>query len=1212
MNQSLDKNELKAELKENVDHEIYVRGVDYYRRGKVESITVSEGEEETDLIIGGRISGTRSYKAEMVFDLEENNFYDMECSCPYGEECKHSVALGLKFIDLYAQFWENYEETKVVDLDMINFRECLIDFIEQEGATDNYIIKNNSRNVKKPGKDFVKKNIIEGEFKELVGGEYRSEKELIDELSAALSIGDMPQEVIDRLIKALENIKKKNSLIQNNRLPLLGLSESDFAPSAPVSLPAPLIKIPPKIFDPKKYKIILDYGYNFEIKVQDIYNNTVRPKNILNGKLQLTTEQKSFFEFLIKLNSLDDEEEKKIDYGELFAAIKDSGMQLFRSKFYEQEKMKFSEIAEKIKASLFFAPPANADVVLPFVKNRFVFQLDKQYSKMISYRMGKELFFGKNYVVYICKKDIHLFEMPEYLIKMIERAYKNETFYQLQGYLLKIELQEEEIINLNQIICDGKEFLDLKTNNLEDRYNIQKFDLAEPLVAVDYNSQECALEIKAIIDYGHSRLDVSEVIMYSRRGGKEGLYRRDSCDGQKYLIKIDGKNIFYALLAKEKEEGMFVNFYGNNSGFNKLLKCNRNGEKQVFDFFENHWSEMQKIAATQKYKIEFIRDEFNFVRENFQANFNVDLDADNDWLGFDVDCYCGPDQISLADLKKYAENKEEFIRIKGGKLLKITNFEELERFVLMLESFYAREQGGFEGKLYHAPELENIFTSSKYYNAKIADSFSRFIKEAQSGKPVKKIKLSVKFNKVLRDYQKEGINWFYFLRKYRFAGILADDMGLGKTLQALVLVGMEKVKGKPSVVICPKTLLYNWQNEAEKFMPELKTIVIDGSPAERRKMIKTAKNYDLIITGYALMQRDSEVYEKKKIKFNYCILDEAQFIKNHTTKNARVVKKISADYRLALTGTPLENTVSEIWSIFDFLMPGFLGSYNSFTRKFLNPIMKQNSALSLGDLRKKVSCFMLRRVKSEVLKELPPKIEQISFCHLEKEQNILYQEILANVKREIEETVEEKGFNKSRIHILAGLMKLRQVCNHPVLLLKDKNYTKYKSAKLEMFLELIDEIISNKRKVLVFSQFTKMLDILAKELDRIKIDYSFLTGESQNRQEIVREFKEEKNKRVFLISLKAGGTGLNLTEADNVIIFDPWWNPSVENQAIDRTHRIGQKNSVNVYRLITEGTIEEKIVKMQERKKFLFDNLVGESKDLFTKLTWKDIKGLFE
>ena len=255
---------------------------------------------------------------------------------------------------------------------------------------------------------------------------------------------------------------------------------------------------------------------------------------------------------------------------------------------------------------------------------------------------------------------------------------------------------------------------------------------------------------------------------------------------------------------------------------------------------------------------------------------------------------------------------------------------------------------------------------------------------------------------------------------------------------------------------------------------------------------------------------------------------------------------------------------------------------------------------------------MLRRTKTEVLKELPPKIEQKSLCHLETAQNILYQEILLNVKREIFETVKQQGFEKSHIHILAGLMKLRQVCNHPGLLLKNKDYSQYESAKLNMFLELIDEIAGAKKKVLVFSQFTQMLDILANELKKLKINYNYLSGKTKDRQSLVNSFNKDPNIQVFLISLKAGGTGLNLTAADNVIIFDPWWNPSVENQAVDRAHRIGQKNSVNVYRLITKGTIEEKIIELQNKKNLLFNSIVGESKDIFKKLTWEDVMGLFE
>ncbi|MEI7621841.1 MAG: DEAD/DEAH box helicase, partial [Candidatus Moraniibacteriota bacterium] len=643
-----------------------------------------------------------------------------------------------------------------------------------------------------------------------------------------------------------------------------------------------------------------------------------------------------------------------------------------------------------------------------------------------------------------------------------------------------------------------------------------------------------------------------------------------------------------------------------NLGFSKTVHCVKKGIKQIEKFQSENWPQLKALG----YPLEYVRDNFDFVEENFKVDYDVSFDKGNDWFEFDVACYCGENNITLEDLQKYIKNKEQFLKLADGRILKITNRSELEKFVRMLESFYQREGQKFEGKLYHAPELEDVLSSSPYYSGKIAKSFKNFMTEAQTGKPVEKVAIPAKIKKPLRDYQKDGINWFYFLRKYRFGGILADDMGLGKTLQALSLIEMNKVKNKPSIVICPKTLLFNWEDEALKFFPTMKTLVISGAPAERQAQLAKIKKVDLVITSYPAIKRDQLEYEK--LKFNYCFLDEAQYIKNHKTQNAKAVRKINADYRLALTGTPLENSVSEIWSLFEFLMPGFLGTQHAFAEKFERPIMKNADEKALEALRKKTACFVLRRTKEKVLKELPAKIQQVSHCQLGSEQNILYQEILKNVKNDLAQVVAEKGFAKSQIHILAGLTKLRQVCNHPVLLLKDKNHKKYASAKLELFLQLVSEIVSAGKKVLVFSQFTQMLDILAKELEEQEIAYHYLSGKTNNRKELVQDFNSNEKIPVFLISLKAGGTGLNLTSADNVIIFDPWWNPSVENQAIDRAHRIGQKNSVNVYRLIVKGTIEEKIVALQNKKKSLFDNMIGESNDLFKKLTWSDVKELFQ
>ena len=1186
---------LKNSLKRLAGSVIYSRGMGYYRSGHVESLRVFLfGSEKNKIEIRGEIDGTRDYKASLEFDLQKMKFNDSDCTCPCDFDCKHSVALGLKFIDLFQGFL-NQVDKSYREINIDGLRKKLVNWINNQDLAKVYAFDeyDEERDYDIEREDEKYNEVIDGEFEDIESYyKNRTKEELMDELKDAISLGDAPQDMIDRLIRAIadkgmdKKVKEKNAVI-------------------PSTLPrTPAWQYVKKKFNAEKYYVVIKINYDNKISSIEIRKNNhvfMEPGIFLQDYDDLTKTQEELFKFLESVNFYYDIS----NYEKLFKLLRDSEIKIFFEKKSNTSELIFVKEQENDKIKTELNLLSRVCDYGEKSQKKFVFKLDDSYKESEPFLF----FFDKKSVVKIDGQNVSLHELSETLAKLLTRIELEEYEYdEYDEYEKRFEtiLKEDEVIKLNEIIKDCRKYLDLKTKIKPD-FQVIKSVLAEPCMLVDYDNKKDLLEVQAVVDYGIQKVDVGESVnRYRERGGD----RFRKLDDDKYIIKASKEKIEYAPAKRKKEIKLYKQFYyfGRECGFKKSLECKIEGEKEIFKYFKKHWENVKNLG----YKIEFVNDEFQFIKEDFTAGFNVDLNAENDWLRFDVNCYCGKDKIGLDDLRRYVVDKKEFIKLNNGKILKITNPKELERFVLMLESFHAKENNKFEGKLYHATELEYIFTSSKYYNAKVEKSFEKFIKEAKSGNPIRKIRLPQRFNKVLRDYQKEGINWFYFLRKYRFAGILADDMGLGKTLQTLVLIEKEKVKNKPSIVICPKTLLYNWQSEVEKFTPKLKSTVIDGFPKERKKLIKQAKNCDLVITGYASMQKDYEVYDKQQVKFNYCVLDEAQFIKNHATKNAQIVKKINADYRLALTGTPLENSVSEIWSIFDFLMPGFLGSFNAFKRKFQTPIMKHSDKLALQNLRKKIECFMLRRSKSEVLKELPPKIEQVSRCHLEKAQNILYQEILANVKKEIFDTVKEKGFNKSRIHILAGLTKLRQVCNHPVLLLKDKDYTKYESAKLNMFMELIDGIVSGKNKVLVFSQFTKMLDILAQELDKNDISYSYLSGKTNKRQDVIKDFNENSDKQVFLISLKAGGTGLNLTSANNVIIFDPWWNPSVENQAVDRTHRIGQKKSVNVYRLIMEGTIEERIVKLQEKKKFLFDNLIGESKDLFVKLTWDDIKGLFE
>ena len=966
-----------------------------------------------------------------------------------------------------------------------------------------------------------------------------------------------------------------------------------------------------------EYHLVIGTRYSLSV---DIHLNgsrawdrwPVSPEVILRTESsRLTEPQKALFEFLYATRFRAED----ANLGTLFGLLKAAGLPLYLNKKAKKTRLSFNESPQKIAARLYVKDRINEHFTEYIRHTDFFLKLKEPlYAESSVYS-----FFGSDHLILIREKtrSIEMHSLPARLSTLaatITQEARNNAYYyehienQGEPYPWETILREDDIVDINAFIEDARKAFDLETT-LKPNFDIRLSTNSRQMISVDYDSASHKLNVTAMVDYGFSKMDVSHTIYKSMQGGEMSFKRNHLSGRQKYHIAIENNVIHYAAIDHDKETDLFGTFHTDSRyGFTKRLKCVRKGAKNITAYHKDHWPHIQKLG----YPIEYVKHEFTFFEEVFQANVRVDMDAENDWLAFDVDCYCGTDRVTLEDLKRYIRDKEEFIRMNDGRMMRVSNMEDLERFVLMLESFHQKEGARFEGRAYHAPELENIFTNSPYYNTKLEKSFQKFMSEAQSGKPIEKVALPKTISKTLRTYQKDGVHWMHFLRKYRFAGILADDMGLGKTLQTLTLLEMNKKDNQPSLVICPKTLLFNWEQETEKFFPNIKTLIIEGTPKERAEKIRHIQDYDLIITSYPSIKKDFPEYDKSGVRFHYCFIDEAQFMKNHKTQNAQIVKKIPADYRLALTGTPLENNVSEIWSIFDFLMPGFLGNYANFVKKYQTPIMKKNDTRALDELRKKVSCFMLRRTKEKVLTELPPKVEQTVSCELEEAQNVLYQEILANVKTNIFQTVKEKGFSKSHIHILAGLTKLRQVCNHPALLLKDETFKGYESAKLKIFEELVDEIVSSDRKVLVFSQFTGMLDILQETLNKKGVDHLYLSGKTKNRKELVEAFNTDPDKKVFLISLKAGGTGLNLTAADNVIIFDPWWNPSVENQAVDRAHRMGQTKSVNVYRLVTRGTIEEKILKLQEKKQFLFDNLVNESKDLFKHLTWGDIKELFE
>lgn len=462
----------------------------------------------------------------------------------------------------------------------------------------------------------------------------------------------------------------------------------------------------------------------------------------------------------------------------------------------------------------------------------------------------------------------------------------------------------------------------------------------------------------------------------------------------------------------------------------------------------------------------------------------------------------------------------------------------------------------------------------------------------------------------LRPYQIEGVQWLERLRSMYLNGILADDMGLGKTLQAISAI-TQNVKAKSeakTLIVCPTSLLYNWKEEIYKFNPKLKSIIIDGIPSQRKKLLLKLNDYDVIITSYTLLQKDIETYHQSS--FSYAILDEAQHIKNRGTRNARSVKMIQAAHRLILTGTPIENSLEELWSLMDFLMPGFLSSFDRFMEKYIR-VTGPQQVQNIEYLRKKVSPFILRRMKTDVLQDLPPVSEIVYHCQLSSVQQELYRSYAASARDELVKLVERDGFDKVQIHVLATLTRLKQICCHPAIFAKEKPEFG-DSAKYDMLLELLQTLVEGRHKTVIFSQYTRMLQIMREDFEQRGIAFSYLDGTTKNRLEIVKEFNENPKIPVFLVSLKAGGVGLNLVGADTVVHYDMWWNPAVENQATDRVHRMGQKQSVSSYKLVTLGTIEEKIVEMQKRKKGLVKKVVSCDDEAIAKLTWEDVLELLQ
>ena len=609
----------------------------------------------------------------------------------------------------------------------------------------------------------------------------------------------------------------------------------------------------------------------------------------------------------------------------------------------------------------------------------------------------------------------------------------------------------------------------------------------------------------------------------------------------------------------------------------------------------------------------FATDMFNAKKSRLRTKTSIGVTIDNGLLNINIKDLNYEKEELREILRKY-KLKKKYHRLKDGTFIDLENNPEIEFIDSLISGTnlnYKEIDDYIRIPVNRVFYLERLLDNNSNIKVTVDDDYKKVIEKSVN---IKNKKIPKELNTVLRDYQKTGFNWLSSIDAYNFGGILADDMGLGKTIQIISILLEYIVNNKnpkTSLVVCPSSLALNWYNETKKFAPSINALVISGDLTEREKKIKKLNDYDLIITSYDLLKRDIEVYKELEYKFKFLIADEAQYIKNNNTKNARAIKQIDADTRFALTGTPIENSLNEMWSIFDLIMPGYLFSYKKFKKDFEIPIVKDNDEKALNKLKMLIEPFVLRRTKKDVLKELPDKSTSILNNEMTIEQEKIYLSYLAQARDELNEEIEAKGFEQTRIKILALLTRLRQICCHPSLFIS--NY-KGESGKLNQCMELVKDGIESGHKILLFSGYTSMFDIIEKELKKNNIEYLKLTGRTKvkERVKLIDEFNLNENVKLFLISLKAGGTGINLTSADMVIHYDPWWNLSVENQATDRTHRIGQTKKVQVYKLITKNSIEEKIYDLQQRKEELIDNMLSTKTKFVSNLSKEDILKLFE
>ena len=786
---------------------------------------------------------------------------------------------------------------------------------------------------------------------------------------------------------------------------------------------------------------------------------------------------------------------------------------------------------------------------------------------------------GKDFVYFEYKNNIYKCskEFNDTTLKILQMYRKNFT--------TEIKLQKQELSTLFSVI-----YPKVKNALVYDNLNQEEIEKVIPK----------ELYVKVYLDYDKNNYVIADI-----------RFGYDSFEFNPF--KEENIEIARDVLKESEVMDIFIKtgfMYDKDNS--RLILTN---DEMIYNFLTNDIEQYMKkfeVLVTEDFKQKQIKQpKVSNIGVKIENNL---LEVNFDGLGFELS--------ELKDIMDKYKLKKKFHRLKNGEFIDLEENETmnlLENLKTNLDiDFKEIEQGDIKLPIFRSLYLDRLLKDSKIRNVTKDDTYKNMIDRIDNKDIDENVELPTGLNASLRNYQETGFKWLKTLDSYNFGGILADDMGLGKTIQLVSVIlsyieNCEKnaIEPKASLVICPSSLTLNWYNEIKKFAPSLKVMLINGNAQERKNKIQKIEEYNVVIASYDILKRDIDIYKDKKYEFKYVIADEAQYIKNNNTQNFKAIKEIQAETRYALTGTPIENSLSELWSIFDFVMPGYLFSYKKFKELYETPIVKDEDGSAMRKLKMLIEPFILRRIKEDVLTELPDKTITILNNEMEDEQEKIYMSYMAQVKEEIETEISINGFEKSQIKILSLLMRLRQICCHPGLFIE--NY-KGESSKLNQCIQIVKDAIESGHKILLFSGYTSMFEIIEEEFKKENISYYKLTGQTKvgDRIRLVDEFNENPDIKVFLISLKAGGTGLNLIGADMVIHYDPWWNLSAENQATDRTYRIGQKKNVQVYKLITKNSIEEKIYELQQKKAKLIDNMLSTNETFINRLSKDEIMSLFK